>query len=244
MNPARVYGAVALLLLLGVAVGGAMLHSLGNYAGVSGKSSGAVLDKQALLDGLSDGRILYLKMEDFHVDRDIPGTVDPPNLVLIEWWWRPEASQHGEEYLSTQRGPDGKLLQHTLVADGKMTITSASSGESMEMNPNRGPPTEPDVNRPLPQELVESAWEWPQRLASDPDFEFAGVGELNGRDTLIYGALWDSSKTRFEFVEDAPLLRRYSTYLVDAEGRETLFHDQTVIDYRLLPAGSSIPRFP
>ena len=67
---------------------------------------------------------------------------------------------------------------------------------------------------------------------------------MNGRATLIFCSAPESGKTRYEFVEEAPLLRRFSAYRMDRDGRETLFHDQTVIDYRLLPIGSSVPRLP
>ena len=103
MNTARIYGAVALLLLLSVVVGGVALHFLGNGANVSSESQNSALDKQALLDGLAEGRILYLMIEDYQDDRIIPGTADPPKLVLIEMWWRPETGQHGALSLVTER---------------------------------------------------------------------------------------------------------------------------------------------
>ena len=56
----------------------------------------------------------------------------------------------------------------------------------------------------------------------------------------------NSRKTRREreFVEDAPLLLRRSTYRIDSDSREDLTEEETVVEYRLLPPGSSIPQLP
>ena len=64
MNAARIYGAVGLMMLMGVVIGGAALHFLQDATGISNKSSLGEPDKQELLDGLASGHILYFKMED------------------------------------------------------------------------------------------------------------------------------------------------------------------------------------
>ncbi len=81
---------------------------------------------------------------------------------------------------------------------------------------------------------------------SYPDFELKGIGELYGRATLYYEGWSDSRKTRWEreFVKDAPLLLRRSTYRIDCEGVETLTQEETVVEYHLLPPGSRIPQLP
>ena len=234
MNAARIYGAVAFLLLLGIVVGGVALHFLENGTNISSESQGAVLDKQALLDGLASGSILYVMIEDYRVERIIPGIADLPKRVLVEMWLRPETGQHGALLFATQRDADGQLLQHTLSVDGSTTVTFPLSGESMAIK----------AHAPSAHGFVEEAWEWPRRLASEPDVEFKGAGLWNERATLIFCYSSHSAKSRYEFVEDAPLLRRFSDYRVDSDGRETLSGEWTVIDYRLLPADSSIPDLP
>ena len=67
---------------------------------------------------------------------------------------------------------------------------------------------------------------------------------MNGKATLIYDVSSDSTRNRWELVEHAPLLRRISTFLIDDQGRERLVGEQTVVGYRLLPIGSSVPRLP
>ena len=237
MKSARISGAVALILLMGVAIWGGTLHFLENGTNIAGEALSPVdRNEQVLLDGLADGRILYFKIEDYRMDRIIPGTSDPPHRVIIENWLQPDTGEEGELTLATMRDQNGGLLQYTQATDGKYTTTVVSSGETMEMNIQWGSPAE----------WIGWIWNVPRHLTSDPDLEFKGIGELNGRATLIYEGWSDSRKTRREreSVEDAPLLWRRSTYQTDSEGRETLTDDETVVEYRLLPPGSSIPQLP
>ena len=191
-------------------------------------------NKQVLLDGLADGRILYFKIEDYRINRIIPGAIDPPDRVIIENWLQPDTGEQRELNVAAVRDQDGGLLQYTQATDDKYTTTFVSSGETMETNIQWGSPAE----------WTEEIWNVPRSLASRPDFELKGIGELNGRATLIYEAASDSRKTQWELVEHAPILWRSSTYRIDSEGRETLTEEETVVEYRLLPPGSSIPQLP
>ena len=135
MNSARISGAVALSLLAGIAIWGGTLHFLENGTSIVGESlSPADRNEQVLLDGLADGRILYFKIEDYRINRIIPGTSDPPHRVIIENWWQPDTGEQGELNVATVRDQDGGLLQYTQGIDGKYTTTFVSSGETMEMN--------------------------------------------------------------------------------------------------------------
>ena len=95
-----------------------------------------------------------------------------------------------------------------------------------------------------PAEWIKEIWNLPRNLASHRNFELKGIGELHGRATLIYETSSDSRKTRWALVEDAPLLWRTSTYQIDGQGLEILTEEETVVEYRLLPPGSSIPQLP
>ncbi len=237
MKSSRISGAVALILLMGVAIWGGTLHFLENGTNIAGEALSPVdRNEQVLLDGLADGRILYFKIEDYRMDRIIPGDSNPPHRVIIETWWQPDAGDQGELNVVTMRDQDGGLLQYTQGIDGRYTTTFVSSGETMEMNVQWGSPAE----------WIDWIWNLPQTLASNPDFELKGIGELNGRATLYYVGWSDSRKTRWEqeFVEDAPLLLRRSDYRIDSEGVETLTQEETLVEYRLLPPGNSIPQLP
>jgi len=231
MNTARIYGAVALVLLLVVVVGGGALHFLQDGSGSSDKPSLWELNKRDLLDGLANGRILYFKNEDYRTDRVLPGTDHPPENVIIEYWLQSETTGHGELALATERTVDGRLLQYSVAKDDILTTTVVSSRETLET----------PLAWPSHAEWIKMTWQWPGLMASDPDIEFTGTGQLQGRATLIYGTSSDSRRSRWELVEDAPLLRKDSIYRIDGEGRETLTAETNVVEYRLLPMGSRIP---
>ena len=72
MNSARISGAVAFILLMGLTIWGGTLHFLENGTTIVGESlSPADRNEQVLLDGLADGRILYFKIEDYRINRII-----------------------------------------------------------------------------------------------------------------------------------------------------------------------------
>ena len=129
MNSARISGAVAFILLMGLTIWGGTLHFLENGTTIVGESlSPADRNKQVLLDGLADGCILYFKIEDYRINRIIPGTSDPPHRVTIENWLRPDTGDLGELSLATVRDQDGGLLQYTQATDERYTTTFVSRG--------------------------------------------------------------------------------------------------------------------
>ena len=95
-----------------------------------------------MLDGLADGRILYFKIEDYRINRIIPGAIDPPDRVIIENWLQPDTGEQGELNVAAVRDQDGGLLQYTQATDDKYTTTFVSSGETMETNIQWGSPAE------------------------------------------------------------------------------------------------------
>ena len=234
MKGTRIYGVVAFVSLIGIVVGGGLLHFLRDGTDISDAASRAERNKRDVLDGLADGRILYLKNEDYRKTRILPGTDHPPERVIIEYWLQSETAEGGELGLATERNVEGRLLQYSVVKDDILTTTFVSSGETLETH----------WTRPSPSDWIKMTWQWAGRLASDPDIAFRGTGEMNGRATLIYEALSDLSRTRWELVPDAPLLRRDSTFRIDGQGKETLTEETNVVEYRLLPAGSRVPQPP
>ena len=187
MNSARISGTVALILLAGVTISGGSLHFLEQGTDIAGGSlSPADRNEQVLLDGLADGCILYFKIEDYRINRIIPGASQPPHLVIIENWWQAATGEQEELTVVTVRDQDDGLLQYTRAIDGKYTTTFVSSGETMEMNVQWGSPAD----------WVEWMWNSPRYLASHPEFELKGSGELNGRATLIYETSSDWRRER------------------------------------------------
>ncbi len=94
---------------------------------------------------------------------------------------------------------------------------------------------------------VESLWNVPQFVV-DRGYIFTGRGELNGRDTRIYEQPRTSNSDegletvgRIEFVEEWPILMRQGIYEVDADGKGTLLQSNTLVEYRVLPQGATVP---
>ena len=71
--------------------------------------------------------------------------------------------------------------------------------------------------------------------------EFKGRGKLHQWNSVIYEWQTDSGVQRLEIVESAPLIARESAYDVDEQGELSLTESNTVLEYRLLPAGSAPP---
>ena len=235
VTASRVAGAVALILLLVLATWGGVLHFSWNATNTTGDIvSPAERNKQELLDGLAEGRILYYKTESYKTDRIIPGIADPPEQLVVETWLQQGPGERDELSVATMRDMDGRLLQYLRVSEGKQTMTFPSTGETMEMSFDWYSPTE----------WVEETWIFPRYLGTNPGTELIGAGELNGRTSLIYEARSRSRRTRIELVEDAPLLRRDSIYRIGIDGGETLTEDETIVEYRLLPTDSRVPSPP
>ena len=135
MTSARISAVVALILLTSVAIWGSTLNFLENGTNIAGEPlSPADRNELVLRDGLADGRVLYFKIEDYRMDRIIPGDSNPPHRVIIENWWQAETGEQGELNVVTVRDQDGGLVQYTGAIDGKYTTTYVSSGETMAVN--------------------------------------------------------------------------------------------------------------
>ena len=88
MKGTRIYGVVAFVSLIGIVVGGGLLHFLRDGTDISDAASRAERNKRDLLDGLADGRILYFKSEDYRKtgssrDRPPTGTSDHRILAAV-----------------------------------------------------------------------------------------------------------------------------------------------------------------
>ncbi|MXZ91736.1 MAG: hypothetical protein F4W95_10950 [Chloroflexi bacterium] len=72
--------------------------------------------------------------------------------------------------------------------------------------------------------------------------EYKGRGKLHHWDSLIYEWQRDSNVQRLEIVENAPLIARESEYAINQQGELSLTESNTVLEYQLLPAGSTAPQ--
>ena len=104
------------------------------------------------------------------------------------------------------------------------------------------------------EDWVEEIWD---RIHSGigPDGQSKSSGTLNGKASVVYelrtnpganpgGPVPHELRRRLELVKDDPLLTRKSLYEVDEAGVETLVREHIIIEYKLLPAGSTMPSAP
>ena len=187
-------------------------------------------NKQALLEGIRQGRPLYDKTVRYKKDPVVfeEGRSHPQTTIVESWLVADEQGQR-VAMAATVRDLEGNLLGYTeLHDDGTVTYTDLVA----------------EMVLPLPPEFlsdIEGSLSpfWDAMLSlQGPEWEFKGRGTLNGRTSLIFekygtdaGKLW-----RTEVVENAPLLFSDSRY---EDG--VLVSQSTVAEYRFLPLGSALP---
>ena len=181
-------------------------------------------NKQALLDGIRQGRPLYFKTLIYKRE---PARDGDPNTLVYEDWMVADQNGLRTDIVGTLRDTEGNLLGYTeLHDDGTVTYTDLVDGMVFEL------PSEflSDIEGSLSPfwdhmlSLQESGW------------EFKGRGTLNGRTSLIFEREYDDGVTsRIEVVENAPLLRSESRY------EDGVLVSQSTVEYKFLPLGSALP---
>ena len=195
-------------------------------------------DKQTIIDSLGRGQVLYTKREDYQVNRLGLGLAGHPQTVIDESWMEAGPDGNFDASIGVIRSLDGELIQYSELEDNVMTYSDLVNDVYWEENSR----SDWDLVK-----LVEALWGVPQFIA-DRGYIFAGLGELNGRETLIYERPRTSKSDDdretvggIEFVEEWPILMRQAIYEVDADGKETLLQSNTLEEYRVLPQGATIP---
>ena len=211
------------------------------YWGRTSPPTAAQQDKQALVDGLAQGQILYIRSEDYSKVRLGPlGQRDYPQRVIDETWVVIGSDGVTETNVGTMRDVDGDLIGHSELKDGVNTYSDLTSGVYFDMPMGIGLGY---------AEWVKGCWDVisiTNRMEAR-GFSFVRQGELGNQVSLIFEQSYpaeqgdEASVSRLEYVEDRPFLMRSATYEVDEQGRETLREEHAFLEYRLLPQGSTFP---
>ena len=164
--------------------------------------------RRILLDGMLEGRLLYVKKEQF---RSVASGGLPQQFVTETWFGV---------------GPDGKFnsaVSTLWLEDGPETMDMllVYQGQSIE-------------------DWLTYSWQMAD-YAERSGAEYKGGGKLNGWDSQIYEWQTGSGVQRLEIVKNAPLITRESQYAINQAGELSLTESNTVLEYRLLPAGSAAP---
>ena len=214
-----------LILPLGVGVWIGVKQLIGNSPAATPEiGASAEQNKQALLDGIREGRPLYFKTVIYNRE---PARDGDPNTLVYEDWMVADQNGLRTDIVGTLRDTESNLLGYTeLHDDGTETYTDLVAGMVL----------------PLPSEFlsdIEGSLSpfWDHMLSlEDSGWEFKGRGTLNGRTSLIFEREYDDEVTsRTEVVENAPLLRSESRY------EDGVLVSQSTVEYKFLPLGSALP---
>ena len=219
-----------LILILGAAAWIGLSQLGGNNPATTPEiAASAEQNKQALLEGIRQGRPLYFKTVRYKKDPVVfESRGSHPQTTIVEAWMVADEQGQRVAMASTVRDLEGNLLGYVeLHDDGTVTHTDLVAGMIL----------------PLPPEFLSDiegtlSPYWDAMLSLQrPGWEFKGRGTLNGRTSLIFEREYDDGETRrIEVVENAPLLRSESRY---EDG--VLEEQSTVAEYRFLPLGSALP---
>ena len=219
-----------LILVLGAAAWIAVSQLGGNSPAATPEiGASAEQNKQALLEGIRQGRPLYDKTVRYQKDPVVfeEGRSHPQTTIVESWLVADEQGQR-VAMAATVRDLEGNLLAYVeLHDDGTVTFTDLVAGMILDMPPEFLSDIEGTFS-PY----------WDHMLSlQDSGWEFKGRGTLNGRTSLIFELEHDDGVThRMEVVENAPLLRSESRY---EDG--VLEEQSTKVEYRFLPLGSALP---
>ena len=198
-------------------------------------------DKQALVEGLAQGQILYIRSEDYSKVRLGPlGQRDYPQRVIDETWVVIGSDGATETSVGTMRDLDGDLIGYSELKDGVNTYSDLTSGVYFDMPMGIGLGYAEWVKGRLDVISITNRME-------ARGFSFVRQGELGNQVSLIFEQSYpagqgdEASVSRLEFVEHRPFLMRSATYEVDEQGQETLLEEHAFLEYRLLPQGSTFP---
>ena len=238
----RVMVAAFVAILLGVGVWLAIAYWGGTSPPTAAQQRAAAQqDKQALVDGLAQGQILYIRSEDYRKVRLGPlGQRDYLQRVIDETWVVIGSDGATETSISTRRDLDGELIGYSELKDGVNTYSDLISGVYFEMPMGIGLGY---------AEWVNGRWDITSitNRMEARGFSFVRQGELGNQVSLIFEQSRpaeqgdEASVSRLEFVEHQPFLRRSARYEVDEQGQETLLREHAFLEYRVLPEGSTFP---
>ena len=243
MTTLRITGLAALSLLVGLIIVAVVFNVSGNQpvsaAQLLAEGEAA---KQDLIDGTSEGRLLYIKSEDYYLDRI--GFSELPDTVILETWFGTDDEGLITTAVSTMSTVDGVVVQHSRLVGNRLVHTDVGTGRTFE-SPVGG--AESLAN------WLDGVW---QRPATIPGRGFTDKGEGTYKElrSRIYEKVMDipealrdqypgTTLTRIEIVESSPLLLRQWTIREDASGERVVLKSNELVEATLLPAGSAPPSF-
>lgn len=241
----RTWAVIALAMVFAIAGAGLVLSYLPSTGNVTAEelSASAENKKQDLLDGLAEGRILYWKTDEIQKGRLGPGPSDLPDRLITESWLTQGEGGRLGEVVGISKDDAGNTVIHGHYADGQSTTKYVDANERIV----QAVPSDATV-----EDWLDGIWARAQS-GFDKEGESESREIVDGKETVIFEWQRDRDeerpergrvKKKVQMVIADPLLAREVTYQVDGSGTETLVLDFSVTEYRLLPAGSTMPAAP
>ena len=188
-------------------------------------------NKQALLDGILAGKVLYLKEERY---REKPVAPDPQHTI-VETWMVADSDGKRLVIVSTSRDTEGRLLAYTEQRGGGEQIYT-------QLYPRRE-----TSKMPVPEYLSDIVYslgtQWDALLTFEerPEYVFTERGTHAGRPSLIYQRNLEGRAHTMEIVENAPLLFKQTLYDSFAPLDTAVVEWSAFTEYGLLPEGYALP---
>ena len=198
--------------------------------------------KRVFINGTLEGGLLYIKSEDYTLDRI--GFSEVPDTVILETWMGTNDKGLITTMVSTMSTVDGVVVQHGRLDGSRITSTDVGTGRIFGHNVSGA---ESLAN------WLDGVW---QRPATIPGRGFTdkGKGTYKAMSSRIYEQVMDTPEaigdqrpgttlTRIEIVESSPLFLRQWTIQEDASGERVVLRSNELVEVTLLPAGSAPPSF-
>ena len=201
-------------------------------------SKPALQGKEELVGGLTTGRVLHIRWEEYQRERITFCGPEHPDRLTGESW--EEVGADGLfSGVAVSRSPDGHLLAYMEITSGEVEYMDVATGHRMYYG-SPSPSADSQVS------WIEGIWDWPETIVDD-GYLFKERSELNGHDSLVFEKAlvddWDSKERIWgmEFPEDYPVLFSSASYTVGEGGERRLESEHTFVEYRVLPDGSTVP---
>ncbi len=185
-----------------------------------------------LVDGITDGQILYLRYEEY--TQPIPGmTADDPFShsesnahTRGEWWWAQDAERKPSIYTNIVRNLNGEVVRYSRIEDGQEAHYDLIAVAQITM---------PVRDSLVGTDRVKGIWQKHEEHIRE--YTFVGDGQWDGQATKRYEEkLRHNVYYLYEHVVDRPFLYHSFTYEENESGERTPLSDYRVVEYRLLPA--------
>ena len=196
---------------------------------------------ERLVEGLSDGQILYLRTANYtRPNPEIPANSPwaSQENTRGEVWMAQDANGGPVLYTSITYNLKGDVVGYSRIEDDQQAFYNLATGAQMDS------PLYDDESTFAG--WVRAVWRAEARVVRD-GYTFVETGAWRGQRISTYKTRRDPFSFEsgtiidlYEFVVDRPLLYRSARFEEDDEGNPNLESDHRILEYKLLPAETNV----